>query len=69
MDEILEAEPRARDSVHHLQLARAARLKAVATKDLDLSVRLREAAVLHERKRGNSSASKRMPRRRTKADL
>jgi hypothetical protein len=39
-----------RDSVYHFQLARAARLKAAATKDVDLSIRLREAVILHERK-------------------
>ena len=50
MEERPEAEPIARDSVYYLQLARAARLKAAATTDHDLSLRLREAAVLHERK-------------------
>ena len=39
-----------RDSIYHLQLARAARLKADATADADLARRLREAAIRHERK-------------------
>ena len=33
-----------------IQLARAARLKAASTTDMDLSIRLREAAIVHERK-------------------
>ena len=39
-----------RDAVYYLQLARVARLKAAATDDPDLSRRLREAAIRHERK-------------------
>lgn len=39
-----------RDSIYYLQLARVARLKADATDDPDLARRLREAAVINERK-------------------
>jgi hypothetical protein len=39
-----------RDAIYYEQLARVARLKAAAAKDPDLSLRLREAAIKHERK-------------------
>lgn len=39
-----------RDAIYYMQLARAARLKAAATDDVELSLRLREAAIRHERK-------------------
>jgi len=39
-----------RDAIYYLQLARVARLKAAATDDADLARRLREAAIMHERK-------------------
>ena len=39
-----------RDAIYYLQLARVARLKAAATDDADLARRLREQAVIHERK-------------------
>lgn len=39
-----------RDAIYHEQLARVARSKADASGDPDLARRLREAAVLHERK-------------------
>ena len=39
-----------RDSIYYEQLARVARLKAHATDDPFLALRLREAAVKHERK-------------------
>jgi len=38
------------DSDYHLRLASEARLRADNSDDLDLARRLREAAVLHERK-------------------
>lgn len=39
-----------RDSAAHEELARIARAKADATEDPDVARRLREAAILHERK-------------------
>lgn len=39
-----------RDAIYYEQLARVARMKAAATDDPDLSLRLREAAIKHERK-------------------
>lgn len=39
-----------RDSIYHEQMARVARLKAQATADADLALRLKEAAIRHERK-------------------
>ena len=38
-----------RDSIYYEQLARVARLKAAATNDPYLALRLREAAIKHER--------------------
>jgi hypothetical protein len=38
-----------RDSVYFQQLARVARLKAAGIEDPDLALRLREAAIKHER--------------------
>jgi len=61
MDEMPETEFVSRDSVYYLQLARAARLKAAATTDHDLSLRLRERRCCTYAKRGSSSAWKRMP--------
>jgi|GEM_PF-985911 len=46
------------DAIYHLQLARAARLKAAATDDADLSRRLREAAIRHERQARRLKATK-----------
>jgi hypothetical protein len=39
-----------RDATHYEQLARAARLKANASGDKDIALRLREAAIKNERK-------------------
>ncbi len=39
-----------RDAIYYMQLARVARSKAAETDDPDLSRRLREAAIRHERK-------------------
>ena len=39
-----------RDSIYYLQLARVARMKADATDDPDLARRLREQAIINERK-------------------
>jgi hypothetical protein len=39
-----------RDAIYYEQLARAARLKAAASTDPDVALRLREAAIKHERK-------------------
>jgi hypothetical protein len=39
-----------RDAIYYQQLARVARLKASTCGDADLARRLREAAILHERK-------------------
>jgi hypothetical protein len=38
-----------RDAIYYEQLARVARLKAAASDDADVTRRLREAAVKHER--------------------
>lgn len=39
-----------RDAIYYMQLARVARRKADSIKDSDVTRRLREAAVKHERK-------------------
>jgi hypothetical protein len=39
-----------RDAIYYEQLARVARQKAAAAKDSDVALRLREAAIKHERK-------------------
>jgi hypothetical protein len=39
-----------RDATYNEQMARVARLKAAASEDKDLSLRLREAAIKNERK-------------------
>jgi hypothetical protein len=39
-----------RDAIYYEQLARVARLKADASDDASLALRLREAAIKHERK-------------------
>jgi hypothetical protein len=51
-----------RDTVHYAQLARAARLKADNTDDADFARRLREAAVMHERKVRQLEAQERAKR-------
>jgi hypothetical protein len=39
-----------RDAIYYEQMARVARLKAAASADKDISLRLREAAIRNERK-------------------
>ena len=45
----MEQDSELRDSVYFEHLAKAARIKASETRDKDVSLRLRETAIRHER--------------------